>query len=302
MFPADGNIIMQTWKLIGVGLLVSVLVKGCPDTAKQSASPVEKQPFQTSNTQRESVSSSKAPSSLLKLPNISPVSPLPLMVPKDIQGSSSSFISRNRPADSENSQSMSSQIFVTSPVNREAPNRLLQQEPEMNFDVSRVQANVPVDEKSRQSLTTQGAEQRTEGSVVELPKVETELRLLPENQSESLSENSLNPKLRGDTTTSTAGENVAPQIQRFSSPTILSTSESGSGKCDYAWEFDLAGNRCGDRAASEQPNLGLGSTVGNYSIPIRSYSIPTSGDGSTYVRGYFRRDGTYVRGHSRRRH
>lgn len=264
---------MQTWKLIGVGLLISALVRGCPNAVKQSTSPAETQPLQTSNTQRESGLSSKPPSSLLKIPSISPVSPL---LPKGIQDSSSSSIARNYPADSEKAQSTSSQISVIPSVGREASSRVIQQKPETNFDISRLQVNVPVDGEGRQSLINKGPDQRTKVSVLEFSNVETEQR----------------PALKNT--------NVAPQNQPISTPVVSSSPESGSGRCNYSWEFDSAGNRCGDRAASERPNLNTGNAVGSYSAPIRSYSIPTSSYGSTYVQGYFRRDGTYVRGHSRR--
>lgn len=268
---------METWQLIGVGVLISVLVRGCPDTAKQSTSPAGTQPLQAQNTRRESGLSSKTPSSLLKIPSISPVSPLP---PKGIQDSSS-------------------QIPVIPPVGREASSRVIQQEPETNFDISRIQVNVPVDEEGRQNLINQGSDRRTKVNVLELPDIETERRPALENAVEPLSENPLNPALRSGSTTSNE-KNVAPQNQALSSPVVLSSSESGFGRCNYSWEFDSAGNRCGDRAASERPNLNTGNAVGSYSAPIRSYSIPTSSYGSTYVRGYFCRDGTCVRGHSRR--
>jgi len=269
---------MQTWKLIGVGLLISVLVRGCPDTTEQSASTSDKQPLQAPNTQREFGLSSKPPSSLLNFPSVAPV---PSLLPKGIQDSSSSPVDRNRPADSKKAQSTSSQIPVIPSVDREVLSRVIQQEPETNFDVSRVQANLPVGREGRQSLIDQGSDsdQRTKVSVSKLPNVETE---------------------RSDITTSTNEENVASENQPFSNPVASSSSESSSGRCGYPWEFDSAGNRCGDRAASERPNLSTGNAVGGYSVPIRSYSIPTSSYGSTYVRGYVRRDGTYVRGHSRR--
>ncbi|QYO63311.1 hypothetical protein [Leptolyngbya sp. 7M] len=234
---------------------------------------------------------------MLKIPSISPVSPL---LPKGIQDSSSSPIARNHPADSEKAQSTSSQISIIPSVGRDASSRVIQQEPETNFDISHIQANVPVDGEGHQSLINQGSDQRAKVRVLELPNVETERRPVLENTLEPISENSLNPALRSNTTTSTTEESVAPQNQPFSSPVASSSSESGSGRCDYPWEFDSAGNRCGDRAASERPNLSTGTAVGSYSAPIRSYSIPTSSYGSTYVRGYFRRDGTYVRGHFRR--
>jgi hypothetical protein len=289
---------MKTWKLIGVGLLISVLVRGCPNTAEQSTSVSDTQPLQSPNTQKESSLSSKPPSSLLKLPSIPPVSPLP---PKGTQDSSSTPIARNLSADSEKAQSTSSQISVLPSVSGAISSRVVQQDLEPDFNVPRVQDNVPVDGESRQNIINQRPDQSVEASVLDLPNIETEQRSLVENVPESPSENSLNSALRRDTTASTDEENVAPQNQPLSSPVISSSSESGSGKCNYPWELDSAGNRCGDRAASERPNLSTGNAVGKYSAPIRSYSIPTSSYGSTYVRGYFRKNGTYVRGHSRRR-
>lgn len=288
---------MQIWKLIGVGLLISVLVRGCPDTTKQSTSAADTQPLQAPNTQRESSLSSKPPSSLLKIPSISPVSPL---LPRGTQNSSSSSVARNLPADSEKAQSTSTQISVLPSVGRAIPSRVTQQEPKTSFNASRIQANAPVDGESRQSSINQASDQGAEVSVLESPNVETERRPVLQNTLEPLSENSLNPSLRSDTTTSASEENLAPQNQPLSSPVVSSSSESGSGRCNYSWEFDSAGKRCGDRAASERPNLNTGNAVGSYSAPIRSYSIPTSSYGSTYVRGYVRKDGTYVRGHSRR--
>ncbi|NJM77705.1 MAG: hypothetical protein HC852_20405 [Acaryochloridaceae cyanobacterium RU_4_10] len=290
---------MQTWKLFGVGLLISVLVKGCPNTAQQSTSLVETQPLQTSNTQRESGLSRKTPLSLRNLPRISPVSPL---LSKGIQDFSSSSIARNCPDESEKSQSMSSQISVMPPVDKDVASHVIQQKPETDFDVSRIQANVPVNDLfHQQGLNNQGANQHTEVNALELPKVETEPRPQQENKSESLSQESLNSALRSDTTIFANEENLAPQNQRLSSPVVSLSSESASGKCNYPWELDAAGNRCGDRATSERPNSSTDSVVGSYFPPIRSYSIPTSSYGSIYVKGYFRRDGTYVRGHSRRK-
>ena len=152
-----------------------------------------------------------------------------------------------------------------------------------------------------QNLISQGAGQQDRISVVELPRVETELQLTPEDKSEPLSENSLNPALISGVTIPTDIERVTPQNQRLSGSVVLPSSGSGSGRCNYPWDLDSAGNRCGDRAASERPNSSTNVSIGSYSPPIQSYSIPTSSYGSTYVRGYFRRDGTYVRGHSRRR-
>jgi len=118
---------MQTWKLIGVGLLISILVRGCPDTTKQSASVANTQPLQAPSTQRESSLSGKPPSSLLKSHSISPVSPL---LPKGIQDSLSSPVARNLPANSEKAQSTSAQISVIPSDSRAVSSRVIQQKPE----------------------------------------------------------------------------------------------------------------------------------------------------------------------------
>jgi hypothetical protein len=297
-YEDDTTNIMQTWKIIGTGLLISVLVRGCPDTAKQSTNVPDAQPIQAPNTQRDSGSLPKPDSSLLKLPIVSPASP---RLSKGIQDSFSNPIARNRPPDSEKTQLTSSQISVIPSVGKEVSSRLVRQEPETNSDVSHVQSNFSVGGEGRQSLINQESDQPARVNALNLPSTETEQRPVLENILKPISENSLTPALENNTTTSTTEENVAPQNQPFSSPVASSSSERGSGRCDYPWEFDLAGNLCGDRAASKRPNLSAGSAVGSYSAPIRAYSIPPSSSGSTYVRGYFRRDGTYVRGHSRRR-
>ncbi len=66
---------------------------------------------------------------------------------------------------------------------------------------------------------------------------------------------------------------------------------SYSGNCPTPESLDAAGRRCGLRSAASRP--------GGYS-GYGTYSSGSSG-GSTYVRGYYRKNGTYVRGHTRRR-
>lgn len=68
------------------------------------------------------------------------------------------------------------------------------------------------------------------------------------------------------------------------------TTSADSLTCRYPDDIDSAGRRCGARAASVRPGGALGG------IGYSGYS-----GGSTYVRGYYRKDGTYVRGHTRRR-
>jgi hypothetical protein len=65
---------------------------------------------------------------------------------------------------------------------------------------------------------------------------------------------------------------------------------TSTGNCDFSWQTDSAGRRCGGRAASERPGGSTGYT------PSSSYS----GGGGTYVQPYTRSDGTRVRGYYRR--
>jgi micrococcal nuclease len=74
-----------------------------------------------------------------------------------------------------------------------------------------------------------------------------------------------------------------------------SSGSSASGSCQYSWQTDSLGRRCGGRAESERPG-------GRYTPSYRpSYTPSSSGTGSVRVRGYTRKDGTYVRPHYRRR-
>ena len=73
----------------------------------------------------------------------------------------------------------------------------------------------------------------------------------------------------------------------------LSSVGGSSGSCDYSWQTDFAGRSCGDRAASVRS--------GGTSSYSSSSSSASSSSGSTYVNGYTRKDGTSVRGYSRRK-
>ncbi len=83
-------------------------------------------------------------------------------------------------------------------------------------------------------------------------------------------------------------------------PRPASSSSHGSyssgvytGNCPTPESLDAAGRRCGARSAASRP----GGYNGYGSWASTSYG----GGGSTYVRGYFRKNGTYVRPHYRRR-
>ncbi|MFH7030496.1 MAG: hypothetical protein ACHBN1_35350 [Heteroscytonema crispum UTEX LB 1556] len=71
---------------------------------------------------------------------------------------------------------------------------------------------------------------------------------------------------------------------------ITSSGSNSSGNCNYPDDLDSRGRHCGAIAASERPEAWTGVSPSSY-----------SGLGSTYVRGYTRKDGTYVRGHYRSR-
>jgi hypothetical protein len=81
----------------------------------------------------------------------------------------------------------------------------------------------------------------------------------------------------------------------------LPSTQNYSGSCACPNDLDSAGNRCGARSAA--------SRSGGYSAvctPTQSYAYKPArlafyGGGTTHVRGYFRKNGTYVRPYTRRR-
>lgn len=84
-----------------------------------------------------------------------------------------------------------------------------------------------------------------------------------------------------------------------SSPNYASTpSRTYVGNCPTPDSYDAAGRRCGGRSAASRPGgyNGYGSWAPTYKSSYRA-----SSGGSTFVRGYYRRNGTYVRSHTRRR-
>ncbi len=73
----------------------------------------------------------------------------------------------------------------------------------------------------------------------------------------------------------------------------LPSSRVYTGNCPTPDSLDAAGNRCGARSAASRP--------GGYDGYGRWERTPTNSGGSIRVRGYYRKDGTYVRPHTRRR-
>lgn len=83
----------------------------------------------------------------------------------------------------------------------------------------------------------------------------------------------------------------------LTSPTVFAgaATRTYTGNCPTPESLDSAGRRCGARSAASKP----GGYDGYGSWARRSAS--TSSSGSTFVRSYYRRDGTFVRSHTRSR-
>lgn len=282
--------ITQNWKLIGIGLLIASFVRGCPQTIQHSPSLTEKTPLQSLATNRPSDSSDGIASPLFRTSKKS-------FVPTQLsQSGQLSSIVKNKPALNEKTQSTSPQLSTILAQEKQKTNFKKDQSISRNSDISGFQAK----ENRTPNFTNQDTEPPTEVKNLQDSQIEIKPQLIPDITSKALSENPSNPIERN--IYSSTSSNTTSQNSQFSSPVISSSPKSTAGNCDYPWELDSTGNRCGDRAASEQPNLTPGSTSNQYSPSLSNrYSIPILSSGSTYVRSYTRKDGTYVRGHSRRK-
>lgn len=93
---------------------------------------------------------------------------------------------------------------------------------------------------------------------------------------------------------STNNSSAAPTSASYGVGTgVPSSGRIYNGNCPTPESLDAAGRRCGLRSAASRPGGYDG--YGSWATPVRSYG------GSVYVRGYYRKNGTYVRGYSRRR-
>jgi hypothetical protein len=106
----------------------------------------------------------------------------------------------------------------------------------------------------------------------------------------------LPPEVPADTYTPSQ---IEPQV----TPNRLSGGASSgyTGNCACPDDTDSAGRRCSARSAYSRS--GGYSAVCNVDKPSYAYKPykPTYGGGTTYVKGYYRKNGTYVRPHTRRR-
>ncbi|MGG6242529.1 hypothetical protein ACQ4N7_28290 [Nodosilinea sp. AN01ver1] len=101
------------------------------------------------------------------------------------------------------------------------------------------------------------------------------------------------PAIEPITTTTTSTTSIYSGGSSSYTTSSSSSGSSGSGLCDYPWQTDRAGNRCGDRAASVRPGGSLGGSGSSYS------GSSSSGSNCHYVSGYTRKNGTYVSGYTR---
>jgi hypothetical protein len=281
--------ITRNWKLVGIGLLVVGFVRGCPQKIQQSQTPTEKRSLQSLETNGTPDLGDGIPSSLFRTPKTS------LTPTRSSQSGQLSSIVRNQPVPNENTQSKSPQLSTILAKEKRAISFKKDQGESRDSAISLVQTTG----NGNPDFTNQDPEPPAE--VKDLQDSQTELKpqLVPVEKSEALSETPSNPT---ENNMYSSGEsNIASQNPQISSPLIPSNTKNTSGNCDYPWEFDSSGNRCGDRAASERQNLIPGSTSNSYSSPAANrYSVPILSSGSTYVKPHMR-NGHYVRGHYRRK-
>lgn len=291
-FSEGGDMITRNWKLIGIGLLITGFVRGCPQPIQQSKSPTEKQPLQSLETNKTPDSSDGSPSSLFRIPKT------PFVFTRSSESSQLDSIVRNQAVLNAKTQSKSPQLSTILVEEKRKTSLKNDQITSRNFGISRFQTT----ESDNSNFTDQDPAPPAEVENSQGSRIEITPKLVPGGQlepSDPLAESPPNPAERN--TFSSTESSLASQNPQFPNPVVSTNPQSTSGNCDYPWEINSAGNRCGDRAASERPNLMSGSTSNSYSPPLSNrYSVPISSFGSTYVKPHMR-NGHYVRGHYRRK-
>jgi hypothetical protein len=283
---------MKHWQSIGIYLLLITLLKGGCTTLKRT-------PTSTHQATQPTASVAEPPESTApKGGSISPASS-PTKLPKI---SSPAQIPSLR---SQRQQPIASKADAPSVTNSSKPALISPEQPD--FEQSIRPNTVPVEPEVAFS----------EADPVP-PAIATSSEL-PEGPSpQSLPQQSSNPlvsiedkhpntprsRQEGDLAERTH-ESLYPMQAIAPMNQVSSTSSTGSGRCDYPSDYDSAGNRCGERAASARPSLSSETPTYKPSqvrsgSSAYSYPSPIVSSGATYVRGYFRKNGTYVRGHSRR--
>jgi hypothetical protein len=290
---------MQIWARIGAGLLICALARGCSNAEKPPTSLGGKQPLQTESS--SGVDKPVAPMPFLPQPFANlPVSKLPS---RNIQGT----LLIPGLANSTKTQPKPPQVTAIPGITEASVNPKSQREQDNISEIDSAQLASADTESQADSINPDpdpppGISASDDSEA--LPQLEPEARETLKDSPENL--DGLRPV--SNSYPSDHQRNVTPDGQSPSPSVVTANSQGSSGRCDYPWDFDSAGNRCGDRAASERPNSTIKSTTPVYAPPIRTYSPPThtyspptSSFGSTYVRSYTRKNGTVVRGHFRRR-
>jgi hypothetical protein len=307
---------MKHWLSIGIYLFLITLLKGGCTTLKRT-------PISTNQATQPTASVAEPPESTSPTGgSISPAS-IPTKLPKI---SSPAQIPSLR---SQRQQPIASKTDAPNVTNSSKSALISPKKPD--FEQSIRPETVPVDPEVAFSdadpvpLPIATSSELPEGPSTQLPA---------ERSSDPLVSIEGNPRSRQDRDlTGQTRESLYPMQALAPMNQVSSTSSTGSGRCDYPSDYDSAGNRCGERAAITQPNLSPVQPIYSYSPPkfdarfsspykkiripevpaastrlnlgrVKSiYASPTkiySGVGSTYVNGYFRKNGTYVRGHHRR--
>lgn len=98
---------------------------------------------------------------------------------------------------------------------------------------------------------------------------------------------------------------IKPAVNTAATTSITGSSRLGTsainGNCNFTWQTDTLGRRCGKRASGYKTNY-VPRYNSTYSPSYRpSYKPSSSSSGRTYVRGYTRKNGTRVRGYYRRK-
>jgi hypothetical protein len=317
---------MKTWKAIGTGLLISGSIKFCLHLAMQALTLNQEQAIQVSNIKTEPNKSDKTRDSTSKIPRKTSLDP-------QKTNDTSSFLSNLE--DKKYSPDVEKSSIILPP--EENSNSRAVDQSEQSYEQPQVAENIDFDrdEKFNEPKNNQNTEERI--NIQDDSSKYSEIESQPEKKGEITPESSHASYLRQEVTSSInppkVSENTSvpqPQISfipvivavpedsrlaegkillrkdsrdsedlNFSGSATPSNSENSSGICNYSWELDEAGNQCGNRASSEKDNTKR--ITSTYIPSAHTYIPPTSSYGSTYVRGYVRKDGTYVRGHSRRR-
>ena len=286
---------MKSWLLLGTGLLLITAMKGCTQTEQPSASLPNKQPIEVLNRTQASPISTNLEFSSLKKSDKSSIPPSTSENTK-VNLSSPKFSTPSRPSNLGEEQKISS-----------LPIDLISSQSIKNSNLTHASnEHDPAPPVTQSNFTDIHNEQ-------EVQKQNTKDQLNYLSKPFPTAQNTTQ-KYRDDDTDAVP---VTLEVPKLTGLGKVAGEQRSSGKCDLPWELDLAGNICGNRASSERPNTNVENVltqptyvnpgtifrpfVHHDSVRQPTYLAPLSNHGATSVRGYVRRDGTYVRPHFRRK-